>query len=98
MPWHYGSGRRALKRGGGRAGPAVFSGCGAYRFFVDIWGLAAKEWNSLVPVHTSSSIFCEKRNKWSGVDVGVSGGCDMLSWLPWLFSRKSSLGAVLERL
>ncbi len=44
----------------GRAGPAVFGGCGACRFFVDIWGLAAKEWESLVPAYTSSSIFCEK--------------------------------------
>ncbi len=28
-----------------------------------------------------------------GSGFGVSGGCDMLSCLPWLFSRKSSLGA-----
>ncbi len=28
-----------------------------------------------------------------GSGSGVSGGCDLLSWLPWLFSRKSSLGA-----
>ncbi len=40
-----GSGRRALTGGGGRAEPAVFGGCGARRFFVDIWGLA----ESLVP-------------------------------------------------
>ncbi len=33
-------------------GPAVF--------LVDIWGLAAKEWASLVPAYTSSSILCEK--------------------------------------
>ncbi len=77
-------------------GPAVF--------LVDIWGLAAKEWESLVPAYTSSSIFYEKlrsgdageRDNVSGErgsGSGVSGGCDMLSWLPWLFSRKSSLGA-----
>ncbi len=29
-------------------------------FFVDIWGLAAKDWESLVPAYTSSSIFCKK--------------------------------------
>ncbi len=28
---------------------------------------------------------------------GVSGGCDMLSWLPWLFCRKLSLGAEFWR-
>ncbi len=28
-----------------------------------------------------------------GSGSGVSGGCDMLSWLPWPFSRKSSLVA-----
>ncbi len=28
-----------------------------------------------------------------GSGSAVSGGCDMLSWLPWLFSRKSSFGA-----
>ncbi len=58
----------------------------------------------MVPAYTSSSIVCEKLR--SG-DVGerdnvsdehssgsgVSGGCEMLSWLPWLFSRKSSLVA-----
>ncbi len=27
-----------------------------------------------------------------GSGFGVSGGCGMFSWLPWLFSRKSSLG------
>ncbi len=32
----------------GRAGPAVFGGWGARRFFVDIWGLA----ESLVPAYT----------------------------------------------
>ena len=57
----------------------------------------------MVPAYTSSSIFCEKhrsgdageREKVSGERgccSGVIGGCDMLSWLPWLFSRKSSLG------
>ncbi len=29
-------------------------------FFHYIWGLAAKEWESLVPAYTSSSIFSEK--------------------------------------
>ncbi len=103
-PWHYGSVRRALTGGGGgRAGPAVFGGWGA-RFLVDIWGLAAKEWESLVPAYTSSSIFCEKLRSGDagesdnvsgemGSGSCVSGDCDMLSWLPWLFSRKSSLGA-----
>ncbi len=73
-------------------------------FLVDIWGLAAKVWESLVPAYTSSSIFCEKlrsgdageRDNVSGEmdsGSGVSGGCDMFSWLPWPFSRKSSLGA-----
>ncbi len=68
-----------------------------------IWGLAVKEWESLVPAYTSSSIFCEKlrsgdageRDNVSGErgsGSGVSGGCDKFSWLPWLFSRKSSLG------
>ncbi len=28
-----------------------------------------------------------------GSSSGVSGDCDVLSWLPRLFSRKSSLGA-----
>ncbi len=28
-----------------------------------------------------------------GSGSGVSGGCDMLSWIPWLFSIKLSLGA-----
>ncbi len=94
------SGRRALTGGGGRAEPAVFGGWGARRFLVDIWGLA----ESLVPAYTNSSIFCEKlrsgdageRDSVSGEmgsGSGVSGGCDVLSWLPWLFSRKSSLGA-----
>ncbi len=101
-PWPF---TPSLTGGGGRAGPAVFGGCEAHRFFVDIWGLAAKEWESLVPAYTSSSIFCEKprsgdageRDNVSpsgmGSVSGVSGGCDMLSWLPWLFSRKLSLGA-----
>ncbi len=75
-------------------GPAVF--------FVDILGLAANEWESLVPAYTSSSIFCEKlrigdvgeRDNVSNENgSGVSGGCGMLSWLPWLFSRKLSLVA-----
>ncbi len=77
-------------------GPAVF--------LVYIWVLAVKEWESLVPAYTSSSIFCEKlrsgdageRDSVSGEmgsGPGVSGGCEMLSWLPWLFSRKSSLVA-----
>ncbi len=71
--------------------------------FLDyIWGLAAKEWQSLVPAYTSSSIFSEKlrsgdfgeRYNLSNERVsgsGVSSGCEMLFWLPWLFSRKSSL-------
>ncbi len=98
------AGWRALTGEGGRAWPAVFGGLGARRFLVDILGLAAKEWESLVPAYTSSSIFCEKLR--SG-DVGerdnvsdervsgscVSGGCEILSWLPWLFSRKLSLVA-----
>ncbi len=33
-------------------------------FLVGIWGLAAKEWESLVPANTSSSIFCEKWRCW----------------------------------
>ncbi len=93
-----GSGRRALTGGGGRAEPAVFGGWGARRFLVDIWGFA----ESLVPAYTNSSIFCEKlrsgdageRDSVSGErgsSSGVSG--DVLSWLPRLFSRKSSLGA-----
>ncbi len=70
--------------------------------FFYIWGLAAKEWESLVPAYTSFSIFCEKLRSGDVGDrdnvsdergSGVSGGCEMLSWLPWLFSRKSSLGA-----
>jgi len=28
-----------------------------------------------------------------GFCSGVVGGCNMLSWFPWLFSRKSLLGA-----
>ncbi len=71
-------------------GPAVF--------LVDICGLA----ESLVPAYTNSSIFCEKlrsgdageRDSVSGErgsSSGVSGDCDVLSWLPRLFSRKSSL-------
>ncbi len=98
-PWRCGSGRRALTGGGGRAEPAVFGGWGARRFLVDIWGLA----ESLVPAYTNSSIFCEKlrsgdageRDSVSGErgsSSGVSGDCDVLSWLPRLFSRKSSLG------
>ncbi len=86
----------------GRAEPAVFGGWGARRFLVDIWGLA----ESLVPAYTSSSIFCEKlrsgdageRDSVSGErgsSSGVSGDCDVLSWLPRLFSRKSSLGVSL---
>ncbi len=66
--------------------------------FFDIWRLAAKEWEILVPAYFSSSIFCEKlrsgdageRDKVSGEmgsGSGVFGGYDMLSWLPWLFSR-----------
>ncbi len=58
----------------------------------------------MVPAYTNSSIFCEKlrsgdageRDSVSGVrrsSSGVSGDCDVLSWLPRLFSRKSSLGA-----
>ncbi len=46
--------------------------------------------------YTNSSIFCEKRDSVSGErgsSSGVSGECDVLSWLPRLFSRKSSLGA-----
>ncbi len=93
-----GSGRRALTGGGGRAEPAVFGGWGARRYLVDIWGLA----ECLVPAYTNSSIFCEKlrsgdageRDSVSGErgsSSGVSG--DVLSWLPRLFSRKSSLGA-----
>ncbi len=96
------SGRRALTGGGGRAGSTGFGGCGACHFLVDIWGLAVKECENLVPAYTSSSIFCEKlrsgdageRDNVSGEmgsGSGVSGGCNMLSWLPWLFSRKSML-------
>ncbi len=59
----------------------------------------------MVPAYTSSSIFCEKLRSGDAVErdivspseMGsgscVSGGCGMLFWLPWLFSRKSSLGA-----
>ncbi len=46
-------------------GPAVF--------FVDILGLAAKEWDSLVPAYTSSSIFCEK------LRIGAVGKRDIVS-------------------
>ncbi len=74
-----------ISQGGG---PAVF---GDRRFLVDIWGLA----ESLVPAYTSSSI--GKRDIVSPSEMGsgscVSGDCDVLSWLPRLFSRKSSLGA-----
>ncbi len=71
-------------------------------FFHYIWGLAAKEWESLVPAYTSSSIFSEKLrsgdfgeryNLSDERGSGVSSGCEMLFWLPWLFSRKSSLVA-----
>ncbi len=72
---------------------------GRANFFVDIWGLA----ESLVPAYTNSSIFCKLRSGDAGErDIvsgergsssGVSGDCDVLSWLPRLFSRKSSLGA-----
>ncbi len=59
----------------------------------------------MVPAYTSSSIFCEKLRSGdvgerdnvsdehgSGSGSGVSGGCEVLSLLPWLFSRTSSLG------
>ncbi len=107
-PWRCGSGRRALTGGGGRAEPAVFGGWGARHFLVDIWGLA----ENLVPAYTNSSIFCEKlrsgdageRDSVSGErgsSSGVSGDCDVLSWLPRLFSRSRpwvlSLGAVVIR-
>ncbi len=64
---------------------------GARHFFVDIWGLAAKEWERLVPAYSSSSIFCEKLrsgdvgerdNVSDEPGSGVSSGCEMLSWLP----------------
>ncbi len=43
-------------------------------FLVDISGLAAKEWESLVPAYTSSSIFCEKlRSGDAGERDNVSG-------------------------
>ncbi len=79
-----------------KLGPQALVVVGPAIFFVDIWGLAVKEWESLVPAYTSSSIFCEKlisgdaaeRDNVSG-EMGsescVSSGCDMLSWLPWLF-------------
>ncbi len=62
-------------------GPAVF--------LVDIWGLAAKEWESLLPAYTSSSNFCEKlssgdageRDNVSGEMGSASGVSGMLSWL-----------------
>ncbi len=100
-----GSGLRTLTGGGARAGPAIFGGWGARRFL---------EWESLVPAHTSSSILCEKlrsgdvgereRENVSDErcsDSGVSDGCEMLSWLPWLFPEICpwvlSLGAVVVR-
>ncbi len=99
--WRCGSGRRALT---GELGQQSLVVVGPAVFLVDIWGLAAKEWESLVPAFPGSYIFCEKLR--SG-DAGerdnvspsessgscVSGGCDMLSGLSWLFSRRSSLGA-----
>ncbi len=43
-------------------------------FFFDIWGLAVKEWESLVPAYTSSSIFCKKlRSGDAGERNNVSG-------------------------
>jgi len=45
---------------GERAVPAGFGGCGACRFWLVSGGLAAKEWDSLVPAYTSCSIFSEK--------------------------------------
>ncbi len=53
----------------------------------------------MVPAYT---IFCEqlrsgdvgeRDNVSDERGSGVSGGCEMLFWLPWLFSRESSLGA-----
>jgi len=69
-----------------------------------LWGLAAKEWDSLVPAYTSCSIFSEKHRSGDagerdnvsgemGCCSGVMEGCNLLSWFPWLFSRLSSLGA-----
>ncbi len=63
-----------------------------------------KERESLVPAYTSYSIFCEKLRSGDvgervnasdecGSGSGVSGGCEMLSWLPCLCSRKSTLVA-----
>ncbi len=73
-------------------------------------GGACSEWESLVPAYTSSSIFCEKLrggevgerdNVSDESGSGVSGGCEMLSWLPWLFPKSRpwllSLGAVVVR-
>ncbi len=54
-PWCCGSSWRALTGGGGRAGPVVFGGWGALRFFVDIWGLAVKEFGPSI-----HRLFCEK--------------------------------------
>ncbi len=51
-------------------GPQALVVVGTAVFLVDIWGLAAKEWVSLVPEYTSSSIFCEKLR--SG-DAGEKG-------------------------
>ncbi len=45
-------------------GPQALVVVGTAVFLVDIWWLAAKEWESFVPAYTSSSIFCEKLKKW----------------------------------
>jgi len=64
---------------------------------VDIWGLSANEWDSLVPAYTSISIFSEKdRSGDSGERDNVSGERDccsgvILNKFPvWLVGEKNS--------
>ncbi len=62
----------------GELGPQALVVVGPAVVLVDIWGLAAKEWESLVPAYISSSIFCEKlRSGDAGERDNVSGerGC-----------------------
>ncbi len=55
-------------------GPRALVVVGPDFFFFDIWGLAVKEWESLVPAYTSSSIFCKKlRSGDAGERNNVSG-------------------------
>jgi len=111
MRWKEGVGpgvvEELLGGGGGRAGPACFGG---RPFLVDIWGVAAKEWDSLVQVYTSSSNFLEKLRSWEAGErnnmsderdcfSGVTRDCDVLLWFSWLIPEsylwELNLGAVL---